>query len=85
MLTFGVQAVGSIIKSYSENIKLYVIVPIQVILNIVLIYGGIFIGYKLGLDIDNDMRLMVAVFGCLTIVSLIYFLCNFKKIKKVYR
>lgn len=85
ILAFGVQAVGSIIKSYSENIKLYVIVPIQVILNIVLIYGGIFIGYKLGFDIDNDMRLMVAVFGFLTIVSLIYFLCNFKNIEKVYR
>lgn len=85
LLTLGFQLVGSIILAYWKNIRWYVITPIQVVCNAVIIYGGIFIGYKLGLDIDNDMRLMIAVLVVLIIVSLMYFLYNLKDIEKVYK
>ncbi|SCJ93208.1 Uncharacterised protein [uncultured Clostridium sp.] len=85
LIMFGMQFLGSIILSYYKNIIWYVITLIQVLCNTVFIYGGIFIGYKLGLDIDTDMRLMIAIFGILLVLSVIYFLYNFKNIEKVYR
>lgn len=85
LITFGMQFVGSIILAYYKNIRWYVITPIQVICNAILIYGGIFIGYKLGVDIDKDMRVMIVIFGSLLIVSLIYFLYNLKDIEKVHK
>ncbi|MBM6860768.1 hypothetical protein H9X78_09765 [Clostridium saudiense] len=85
LIMFGMQFVGSVILAYSKNVRWYIIALIQVLCNTIFIYGGIFIGYKLGLDIDTDMRLMIAVFGILMVLSVIYFVYNLRDIEKVYR
>ena len=75
---------GTMIIMFAKNIRWYSIVPIQVLINIVVILGSLFL-ISLTMDTGKDITWLVVLFIIILATSLIYFIVAFKDIEKVYR
>ena len=78
------QIMGTMIIMFAKNIRWYSIVPIQVLINIVVILGSLFL-ISLTMDTGKDITWLVVLFIIILATSLIYFIVAFKDIEKVYR
>lgn len=89
MLIVDMQITGSLIIYFAKEIKWYIIVIIQLLINGGLIISTIFFVVKSNIDSGlNSIEGFIPViilFSLLFIVSLLYFLYSLKDIEKVYR
>ena len=81
---YDMQIMGTMIIMFAKNIRWYSIVPIQVLINIVVILGSLFL-ISLTMDTGKDITWLVVLFIIILATSLIYFIVAFRDIEKVYR
>lgn len=89
VLIIDMQIVASMIMVFSKRIKVFLLIPIQIVSNAIVISATIFYIVKLNIDTGINSKegfiAVVMLAGTLLIATIVYFIYSFKYIEKVYR